>query len=82
MRNDICLIEEAKEIARGKNPEINCYKEFKDAFFFYVNDGEEHIGGSQSGFVIMKKGKMIMKPYEYFMNPSNKVIETGEQVMF
>lgn len=82
MRKDICLIEEAKEIARRRNKDINCYQEYKDAFFFFVNDGEMHIGGSAAGFVIMKKGKEIKMPYQYFMNPKSHATEIGENVFF
>lgn len=82
MRKDICLIEEAKEIAKNKNKEVNCYQEFMDAFYFFVDDGEIHFGGSQSGFVIMKKGKKIVMPYEYFMDPKSKAIEIGECISF
>lgn len=76
------MLEEAKAIAKEKNENINCYQEYADAFFFFVNDGNEYVGGEGAGFVLMKNGGNILMPYEYFMKNGAQKIKIGEETMF
>lgn len=82
MRKNIITIEEAKERAKNIDSEINCYQEYNSAFFFFVNNGIEYCGGSQTGFVILKDGGNILKPYEYFMSSNRKIKMIGDEIMF
>lgn len=77
MRKNIIIKEEAIEIAKNADKEVNRGQEYKDAFYFFVDDGNDYIGGSVGGFVIMKDGGALKRPYEYFMHPGSKAVEIG-----
>lgn len=82
MRKDIFTIDKAMEIAKNHYKGLNCYQEYKDAFYFFVNDGNEYDGGQCTGIVVLKKGGAKLQPYQYFMNPKSEAVTIGEEIMF
>ncbi len=72
-------IEEATAIAKQCNTEYNECEEYIDAYWFYLNDGIERVGGD-TGVIIEKAGGRILKWTQYFMDDSRKCTSTGKIV--
>lgn len=70
-------LEEATLIAKNCNPEYNECEEYIDAYWFYINDGAERIGGD-TGVIIEKAGGRILKWVQYFMDDNRKCTSTGK----
>lgn len=78
--SDTVTAAEAVKIAVRWNSKIDTYQEYNDAYFFYIDDGEERIGGPDCGFAVLKQGGSILRWNEYFMDAGRECEETGEPV--
>ena len=70
-------LQEAITIAKNWNADIDTYQEYKDAYEFYVDDGEEYAGGSRA-CVIEKESGNVLRWDAYFMDLDREIIEVGE----
>lgn len=66
------------EIAKARNEKIDTYQEYKDAYEFYVDDGEISVGGAEKGCIIDKETGSIIPWVKYFMDADRDVVKVGE----
>lgn len=69
--------EDAIKKAKECNPEYNECEEYTDAYYCYINDGIERIGGD-TGVIIEKNGGNLLRWAQYFMDDTRKSASTGK----
>ena len=74
----VITYEEALEIAKNRNADIDTVQEYKDAYEFYKKTDDIPMGGSGCSFIVTKSGGNILRWADYFMDLNKKVIEIGE----
>lgn len=62
----------AVEKAKKRNPKYNVCIEHTNAWSFSYDDGEERVGGADSGIIVLKDGGKLLMPYEYYMSNIGK----------
>ncbi len=73
-------LKEATQIAKKISPEYNEMQEYTDAWYCYVDDGDFHVGGPQTGKVILKDSGNVIYPYEYFLGDDYEAEDVGDPV--
>lgn len=77
MENKEFTLQEAIDKAKVRNEDYNFCEEYADAWYFCVDDGEETIGGPNTGCVILKSDGTILLPYQYFLGGNYNAVSTG-----
>lgn len=73
----VIAFDEALAMAKKRNSNYNEVEEYTDAWYFYINDGNERMGGD-TGIVIEKKGGKMLLPFMFFMDGDRKTASTGK----
>lgn len=73
-------IEDALAYAKKRDSRLNCYQEFEDAYYFYLDDGIVRDGAP--GCIILKNTAELMLFPDYFLTGIFDCVEVGELVFF
>ena len=73
-------VDEAIKKAKERNEKYNAYQEYKDAYSFFIDDGEIRYGGGDNGVIIEKETGNILRWGQYFMDDKRNIKEVGEVV--
>lgn len=69
-------LQEAVNIARKWNKDVDTCQEYKDAYEFYIDDGKIFAGGNH-GCVVEKETGNVLRWHEYFMDLNRDIEEVG-----